>query len=160
MSERTAAPASVEVEIRGLVPQRYLGKRFSAAVGEIGSSVKHGYGELFSKLGAARVAPVGPPFLIASPSQQGAMDIELGVPCAAPPGGGDLYAGTLPGGRAAVTTHRGPYDAIGPTYEALSNWIFANGHTPAAAPREVYLNGPDDVQSPDQYLTELVWPIG
>jgi effector-binding domain-containing protein len=160
MSERTAAPASLEVEIRGLVPQPYLGKRFSAPVGEIGSGVQQGYAELFAKLGAARVAPMGPPFVIASAPQQGAMDIELGVPCAAPPAAGELYAGTLPGGRAAVTTHRGPYDAIGPTYEALSTWIFANGHTPSGAPREVYLNGPDDVASPDQYLTELVWPIG
>jgi effector-binding domain-containing protein len=160
MSEHIAAPASLEVHIRGLLPQPYLGKRFRAPLGDVGPRVQQGYAELFAKLGAARVAPMGPPFVIASAPQQGAMDIELGVPCAAPPAGGDLYAGTLPGGRAAVTTHRGPYDAIGPTYEALSAWIAANGHTPAGPPREVYLNGPGDVASPDEYLTELVWPIG
>jgi effector-binding domain-containing protein len=159
MSQRIAAPSKLEVQIRGVVPQPYLGKRFRAPAGAVGSFVQRGYGELFAKLAEAGVAPAGHPFVIASAPLAGAMDIELGVPCAAPPIGGDLYAGTLPGGRVAVTTHRGRYDAIGPTYEALSTWIAANGHATAGPPREVYLNGPDDVAGPDEYLTELIWPI-
>ena len=159
MSQRIAAPSSLEVHIRGVDPQPYLGKRFHAPVGDVGSFVQRGYGELFARLAEARVAPAGHPFVIASAPLGGAMDIELGVPCAAPPIAGDLYAGTLPGGRVAVTTHRGPYDAIGPTYQALSTWIAVNGHAPAGPPREVYLNGPDDVARPDDYLTELIWPI-
>ena len=160
MSVRSATEAALEVEIRGLVPQPYLGKRFRAPTGDVGRGVQQGYAELFATLAASGITPVGPPFLIASQPQDGAMDIELGVPCAPPPVAGALFAGTLPGGRAAVTTYRGPYDAIGPTYEALSGWIFANGHTMAGPPREVYLTGPEDVASPDQHVTELVWPIG
>ena len=160
MSVRSATEAALEVEIRGLALQPYLGKRFRTPTSGVGSGVREGYAELFAKLAASGVTPVAPPFLVASPPRAGAMDIELGVPCASPPAAGDLFAGTLPGGRAAVTTYRGPYDAIGPTYEALSRWIFTNGHTMAGPPREVFLTGPEDVASPDEHVTELVWPIG
>ena len=160
MRDVSASTNSLEVEIRGVLPQPYLGKRVRTPLSDVSAAVQRGYGELFAKLAAARVAPMGPPFLITSGPQQGEMDIELGVPCAAPPAGGDLYAGTLPGGRVAVVTHRGPYDAIGPTYEALSTWIAANGHAPAGPPREAYLNGPDDVAGPEGLMTELIWPLG
>lgn len=161
MSVRPATEASLEVVIRECLPQPYLGKRFRTLTTEdVGRGVQHGYAELFAKLAASGVAPVAPPFLIASQPQGGAMDIELGVPCAAPPAGGALFAGTLPGGGAAVTTYRGPYGAIGPTYEALSTWILANGHAMAGPPREVYLTGPQEVASPDEQVTEIVWPIG
>jgi len=159
MSVRQETEATLEVEIRGLVSQPYLGKRFRALLSDVGSGVHQGYAELFAKLAAAGVAPTGPPFLIASKPEQGAMEIEIGVPCAAPPAAGELYAGTLPGGRAAATTHRGAYDAIGPTYDALSRWVLANGHMMAGPPREVYLTGPD-VARPEEQVTELVWPIG
>ncbi|MEX2046422.1 MAG: GyrI-like domain-containing protein [Chloroflexota bacterium] len=160
MSVPSATPAALEVEIRGLATQPYLGRRFRTRTTDVGRDVQRGFAELFTKLAAAAVAPLGPPFLISSQPRDGMMDLELGVPCATPPAAGPLFAGTLPGGRAAVTTHRGPYDAIGPTLEALSSWIFANDHRMAGPPREVYLTGPGDVASPDQQVTELVWPIG
>lgn len=159
MTVRPPTDASLEVEIRGLISQPYLGKRVHALVGDVGSGVQQGYAELFAKLAAAGVAPTGPPFLVASKPDHGAMEIELGVPCAAPPATGELYAGTLPGGRAAATTYRGAYAAMGPTYDALSQWILANGHTMAGPPREIYLTGPD-VASPEEQVTELIWPIG
>lgn len=160
MTVRAATEASLEVQIRELAPQPYLGKRFRARRADVGSAVQRGYAELFAKLAAAGVTPAGPPFLVASPPEPEAMDIEVGVPCAAPPAAGELHAGLLPGGRAAVTTYRGPYEAIGPTYEALSSWVLANNFTTAGPPREVYLTGPEDVASPAEHVTELVWPIG
>lgn len=130
MSVPAATGTSLEVEIRGVVPQSYLGKRIHAPVGDVGNNVQKGYADLFAKLAAAAVVPAGPPFLIASDPQGGEMDIELGVPCVAPPAAGDL-----------------------------SRWIVANGHTMAGPPREVYLTGPD-VAGPEAEVTELIWPIG
>lgn len=159
MSTAFATEPSLEVAIRGLVQQPYLGKRLRARVGDVGGAVQRGYAELFAKLAAAGVTPAGPPFLVASPPRPESIDIELGVPCAAPPAAGDLYAGVLRGGRAAVTTHRGPYDRIAPVYEALSRWILTNRFAVAGPPREVYLTGPEDVTSPNEHVTEIVWPI-
>jgi hypothetical protein len=160
MTLLTATRPSLQVSIRGLISQPYLGKRLHVRRADVGSAVRGGYAELFARLAAERVMPAGAPFLVASPPRPEGMDVELGVPCAAPPAAGDLYAGMLPGGRAAVVTYRGPYDGIAPTYEALARWLLANAYTTAAPPREVYLRGPEDVARPTEYVTEVVWPIG
>ena len=41
----------------------------------------------------------------------------------------------------------------------MKDWIAQHGYRPAGAPREVNLNGPDEVKSPDDYITEPVVPL-
>lgn len=160
MAQVTPADLKLNVSVRELAPQPYLGTRLRAATGSVGATVQGGFVRLFSQLESARKPPLGPPFLIASEPRDGFMEIELGVPCASPaPTAAGLHAATLPGGRAAVATYRGRYEDIGPAYEALANWIAAHGHIMAGPPREVYLTGPADVARPEDHLTELIWPI-
>ncbi|MGZ4210301.1 MAG: GyrI-like domain-containing protein [Actinomycetota bacterium] len=153
-------PSALVVEIRDVREQRYLGERMEVALDRIGDEVPAAYRDLYMRLEATNVSPEGPPFLVASLPQDGVMKIEVGVPCAEPPEEGALRSGTLPGGRVAVAIHKGSYDALGATYEALSKWIVEHGHVMAGPPREVYLTGPEDVSSPSEHVTEVVWPIG
>jgi AraC family transcriptional regulator len=71
----------------------------------------------------------------------------------------DVLAGTLPGGPAAVTIHSGPYDQLEAAYAALEEWIAANGFHPAGAPWEAYLNDPADHPNPQDWKTEVCWPV-
>lgn len=57
------------------------------------------------------------------------------------------------------TIHKGPYDSVTPTYQSLWEWVEDNGYELSGPPMERYLNGPDDVASPDEYLTEIIMPI-
>jgi AraC family transcriptional regulator len=75
-------------------------------------------------------------------------------------GEGDVLAETLPGGPAAVTIHSGPYDQLQAAYAALEEWITANGFRPAGAPWEAYLNDPGDHPNPQDWKTEVCWPVG
>jgi AraC family transcriptional regulator len=75
-------------------------------------------------------------------------------------GAGDVLAETLPGGPAAVTIHSGTYDKIQAAYAALEEWMTANGFRPAGAPWEAYLNDPADHPNPQDWKTEVCWPIG
>jgi AraC-like DNA-binding protein/effector-binding domain-containing protein len=75
-------------------------------------------------------------------------------------GEGDVLAETLPGGPAAVTIHSGPYDQLQSAYAALEEWIIANGFRPAGAPWEAYLNDPADHPNPQDWKTEVCWPVG
>ena len=70
----------------------------------------------------------------------------------------DIEARTIAGGRVAVTLHRGPYDEIGPAYEAVQRWVEANGYGFAGPPRELYLTAPDEVPQ-EQAATEVQFPI-
>jgi AraC family transcriptional regulator len=75
-------------------------------------------------------------------------------------GEGDVLADTLPGGPAAVTIHSGPYDQLQAAYAALEEWIAANGVHAAGAPWEAYLNDPADHPNPQDWKTEVCWPVG
>ncbi len=149
---------SVDIEVRDLPAQEYLGKRFTSFVGSVGPDVQAALAGLYGRIQDAGAAPAGHPFLIASqPTLKGKMDIEVGAPCApVPEPAAGQHRGRLEAGKAAVATHRGPYDQIGPVYGALFEWASANGHRPAGPPREVYLN---EAQNPADYLTEVILPI-
>ena len=74
-------------------------------------------------------------------------------------GEGDVWADTLPEGPAAVTVHSGPYDQLPSAYAALEQWIAANGLQPVGAPWEAYLNDPADYPDPQDWKTEVCWPV-
>jgi AraC-like DNA-binding protein/effector-binding domain-containing protein len=75
-------------------------------------------------------------------------------------GEGDVLAETLPGGPTAVTIHSGPYDQLQAAYTALEEWIAAHGFHPSGAPWEAYLNDPADHPNPQDWKTEVCWPVG
>jgi AraC family transcriptional regulator len=75
-------------------------------------------------------------------------------------GAGGVLSETLPAGPAAVTIHSGPYDQLQSAYAALEEWMAANGFHPAGAPWEAYLNDPADHPNPQDWKTEVCWPVG
>jgi effector-binding domain-containing protein len=58
----------------------------------------------------------------------------------------------------AATIHRGPYPEVGATYQALGDWIAANGYEVTGPPEEVYLTPPTAV-SPEDLFTEVRLPV-
>ncbi len=142
-------PEQHVLRIRGRVAMRDLPSRIPAAISEI-----HRY------LQRRHVKPSGPPYLqCPEPDATGIVDIEIGWPVGrAVDGEGGIEPGTLAGGRAAWTEHRGSYDTVDQTYAALYEWIGRTGHTPAGPARELYVTGPE-VTDPKDIVTEVVAPI-
>ena len=150
-----AVDSVLDVDIRVVEPQPYLGMRVHAPMADVGPRVQAGFAALYHRLQEAHAQPAGPPFLIADFPKNGYLDMELGAPCADPPAAGEGFEPrTLPGGRVAVVVHRGSYEGIGEVYGRLSAWIAANGMTMAGAPREVYLTPPGE-----EPVTEVAWPV-
>lgn len=65
----------------------------------------------------------------------------------------------FPGGLVACTTFIGPYSKLGQAYAEVMKWINANGYENAGAPYDIYLIGPQSVESPEQYVTEVCFPV-
>lgn len=74
-------------------------------------------------------------------------------------GQGEVLAETLPGGHAAATIHCGPYDRLQDAYAAIEEWIAANGFRQNGSPWEAYLNDPADHPNPQDWKTEVYWPL-
>ena len=156
----TATTPELRIGVRDLEAQDYLGKRLHADLGTVGQAVSQAFGELYERIEETGATPSGPPFTIPAEPAMGAIDIEVGAPCrVAPEPAPGQHRGRLEACAAAVAIHRGPYDEVGGVYSALFQWVGSHGYRPAGRPREVYLNGPDEVRSPADYVTEVVLPV-
>ena len=111
--------------------------------------------------------PAGPPYARYHEFGPERADVEFGIPVAGPVPNlrplaecepGEVGAGELPGGPAAITLHVGAYPGLGTAYERLQKWIPAQGRTPGVAPWESYINDPTEVGEAD-LRTEVIWPI-
>ncbi len=94
-----------------------------------------------------------------------AQDVVAFVPVASAPflataeRSAGVRVGELPATDVAVIAHRGPYDDIDGTYRNLGAWV-AEHAEPADLPvREHYIVGPGDADDPDDFRTEICWPV-
>jgi AraC family transcriptional regulator len=95
-------------------------------------------------------------------------DVEVGIPVVRPVDGlpalgdvpsGEIGSSELPGGPAAVAIHRGPYDGLSSTHDALRQWIAEQGREPGPGPWESYIDDPGEVTDPTQLRTEVIVPL-
>lgn len=151
-----------EVKVRDTVAQPMVSVRGHTPTAGMPEFFQRAYGEMFGLLGQLGVRPAGMPVTIYHDQEFKVedVDLEVAVPIAEPvEGAGRVAAGTLPGGPVAYTLHVGPYDEIGGAYRALADWTAAQGREMAGPPRECYLVSPGETQNPNEYRTEVIWPI-
>ncbi|EKQ51465.1 MULTISPECIES: MerR family transcriptional regulator [unclassified Clostridium] len=65
----------------------------------------------------------------------------------------------FPGGLVAYTTFVGPYSKLGEAYAKVVKWIDDNGYKYASAPFDIYLTGPGSAKAPEEFVTEVCFPI-
>ena len=152
--------SELKVERRELTPQSVLFVRQRVARHEISTAIGNCLGEVFPFCMKSGLALAGPPFTRYPVANVGLLTIESGMPLAAPAeGSGAIEAGTLPGGPAACATHTGHYEKLGETYAAMERWIEANGFRIGGAPWESYVTDPADYPDPNDWRTEVFWPL-
>lgn len=127
--------------------------------------------EVFARLEMLGVEPAGARFIRYDViDMEGLMEIEVGVPVAAPiPGDGNVEAGTMPAGRYATLTHIGHYDHLMAANAALQDWAEERGlkwdmRETAEGERwgsrlELYETDPDDEPNPDNWRTEVTYRL-
>jgi effector-binding domain-containing protein len=65
----------------------------------------------------------------------------------------------LPATDVAVIAHHGDYDDLEDTYRDLGSWVASHGEPAELPVRELYLLGPGDTDDPNEYRTEICWPL-
>lgn len=151
-----------EIRVKELVPALIFSWRGEVRVSGVPAKMGEVYGRIFPYLMGQHVDVAGPPLAIyyEMPGGDKPMDMEVGVPVTGevPPTDG-LSTRALEGGTAVTTIYKGPYDEIGQVYDRVMDWVQRHGYETNGAPREIYLNGPDEVSDPSEYLTELTFPV-
>jgi AraC family transcriptional regulator len=136
-----------------LIRRRIPRDQLAATTGEC-------FGLLWGFAQKAGLAETGRPTVRYQAVGPGLWTVEMCKPLAAKAEGwGEIEAGALQAGAAAVALHAGPYDELQQTYAALELWMEQNGCRANGAPWEVYLNDPSLAPDPKDWRTEVIWPI-
>jgi effector-binding domain-containing protein len=151
----------VDIEVKELPAQHVLTIRERATAKGLGAAMRGLYPVIAAYLEKRGVQPAGPSVGLFHSYSEEEVDFEAGFPVAEPvEGEGRIRASELPGGRAAVTTHVGPYDTIGRVHEALDAFVHGRGGDHAGPSREVYWSGPGDDPDSSKWRTDVIYPLG
>lgn len=159
--DRKGFPMSADVSIKTTPSIVAVAHRTATSYPGIFEDIPAGFATVMKSLAKAGVDPVGPPFTIyhrvTDADTPG--DIAMCVPIARPVEcGGHTDVVEVPAGAAASLVHRGGYEDLSASYNALAAWVHERGHRLLGPHREVYLNSPADTAESD-LLTELLFPI-
>jgi len=115
---------SHDPQVQARATQHYAGIPVTVTMDGLSAAVDSAIPELFGWLAGQGIAPSGPPFIrYLVIDMAGKMQIELGVPVAAPvAAGGRVQPGSLPEGNYLVLRHTGPYDGLIASNAALQRW--------------------------------------
>ena len=144
-----------------LAPQPVLIVRRRVKRSEIAATIGEALPHIFIYAQQNGIALAGLPFTRYVEMGPGLVTMEPGMRVTGqlPAGQGDVLAATLPGGPAATTVHAGPYDKLSDAYAAIEYWMETEGLVAAGAPWECYLNDPSDDPDPQDWKTEIFWPL-
>ena len=142
---------STDPEIRELSPQPAVVEVTVTDAAGIPAAVDSGFPRLFGRLADLGVAPAGPPFI--RYLRTGAeMELELGIPVGPDAG----QSSGLPGGRAAVLRHVGPFSGLREACERLQEWA---GDRAAGPFWESYVTNPREEPDSARWITEIFLPL-
>ena len=151
----------LEVEETRLTPQPAVVIRAKARADALGPVMGELLPAVLAFVQSSEAEPAGPPFCRYLSMGGEEWEFECGMAVTRPVEGRDRFeAAELPGGDAVTTTHVGPYDTLGQSWDALGAWLAEQGKVGGGAPWELYLTDPGEVRNPAEWRTQLVMPLG
>ena len=121
---------SYEIELRDMAAQPIAAVTQLARPNEIGKTLIAGLDKVYAALRAQGVKPLGHNVGVYHDSGGGQVSVCSAVQTPGPiEMAGDVAPATTPAGRAATTTHWGPYEELGAAHRAIAGWIAARGLT-------------------------------
>jgi len=142
--EKVQQPERHALVVRTRTPVEQLPQTLGAAYGQIGAL-----------MGEYGVQPADAPYVVYYNMDMQDLDVEIGFIFDKPlEGRGDVKPVVYPPMAVATATHKGPYESLKPTYDALSAWVQKQKLEPTGVVFEYYPNDPGEV-APEEILTRI-----
>ena len=143
----------IEVKLVEAQPQHILHSRQQMSIDDFCQII----GRLFDLAAQKHYEIIGAPISIYHDKEFDPVnnDTELALPVAA----ANQDTRVLAGGLCVTTTCYGPYSKLSETYTRGMEWLQQHGYTLSDSPYEQYLKGPDSVVSPDDFITQIYFPV-
>lgn len=155
----STAHASYKIAIVDVKAQQTVVKKIEAKPEDAGEIVGKTFGEVETFLKNKKIKIVGQPYVRSFEWSPNKWVFEAGFPVDKKISAeGDFTASEISLGKAAKTTHVGPYEKTEIAYKAVEDWIAKNKKEKSGAPWEVYMNSPEKTQ-PSHLKTEIYFPI-
>lgn len=141
------------VEIKNSPAMNILKKRAMMGVDEFGKY----YGMLFERVPQERVTPTGlnGARYYDKEFNHESSDVEVFVGIKEK----DKADEVMEPMECAMTVHRGGYSTLSEAYGAIVSWIIENGYEYTGAPFDLYIKTQFDTPSPEEWETEVYFPI-
>jgi DNA-binding transcriptional MerR regulator len=140
------------IEVKVLQPQLVAGIRMKARYSECGQAFQK-IGRRFGRhiCGHALLLHYDTEFKETDADFEACMPVRKGQPV------DGIDVRELPGGRCVALVHKGRYEALGPSYSRVFDYLKSHNFHAMSPTREVYLKGPGMIfkGNPDKYLTEI-----
>ena len=148
-----------QITLEEKTAQPTIAIRTRAAVETLPQVLVKAFGDIMNYLTEIGVQPAGAPYVGYFNMDMQDLDIEIGFPVAQAIAGKDhIQASEIPAGKQVSCLHTGPYNKVDSAYNAMMEWVPANGYTATCVSYEFYLNDPE--QTPEsELLTKIVFPL-
>lgn len=148
-----------QYEVQYLPAQPALSIRTRTSVGELPDLIGQAYMTIMAYMEELGIQPADMPFVAYYNLDMEDLDVEMGFPVSSPqPDRGEIRAGKIPAGKRVIGMHQGPYAAMEPTYNAMTQWMAEQGYVPTGVAYEYYYNSPNEVPE-SELLTRIVFLI-
>jgi effector-binding domain-containing protein len=155
VAERRAG-TGVDVSVCELPPRRAATVRIAGSTQDLPALMARAFADTSRAITAAGARFSGHPFARYTAFGE-RIEAIVGFPFVGElPGSAGIDISELPGGRAAMVRHVGPYEEIGRAWAGATAYLEAQGLTPTGPAWESYLTGPEDPGPP---ITEIFWPL-
>lgn len=162
---RKEVPMEYDIEVKEIEATPVLYKAMKVDRDSIGSALGECLPAVFGYVMENGLQPAGHPYVRYMNMSDAFFDIEAGIPlvegsASQPAADTGIAAGELPAGKVASTIHTGPYEGLREAYAAIERWLNeSSDHEAVGPPWEVYLTDPGEVPNPEDWQTEVLFPI-
>ncbi|MGA3677184.1 MerR family transcriptional regulator [Lysinibacillus agricola] len=148
---------NIQVQLVETKPMNILYKRQMMSSDDYASGYGNYFSEIYQKIATEKLTLLGKPMTIYhSPEFNPAgNDTEFAIPIA------EAVKGTrdLPGGLCAKSILEGAYPELSSVYANLIEWTEKEGYELILPPYEIYITDPNQANIPDNYVTEVYFPV-